>query len=260
MENTPGRDIIQGQILENEIGEGVVSSDVQSIQMEADIALSLYEENIFRDEIIILSNPESSPSEVDKAMKSLPLGTLRNYTDGTSGRPHLLGSLTELLARAGLHPRNNRGDVKYVYHVLQELSFPVERRTIEATSKGKTLELAYYFYWKGMEGVGVDVLRDQKGEKFEAMSKPSIRVLGPKRNKRVTTTDLRDKERFMHALNSIRDFIDNPGKLLATGYKNVAELVGDSPPVPVYFSTSGTYIEASDEAVLREFFISRIFS
>ncbi len=252
MENGSNARHYQRQISEIALGEGISGGESQSEEMQVDIASKIDLDSFYLDQMVVLSNTESEPEEVLRAMNQLPLGTMRSHDA-------IVGSLSHLFRKANLYPRNNRNDIQYGYNSLKKMGFPVVSRTLRVKNKGQETDLTYYFYWKGREVEGVSLLSEFDDRRFEAMRIPPVLALGPQSDEVVTTTQLNDKERFMAVLNTISDIIDNPGKISQVGFKNVRELVGKKPPVPVYVTRSGIFVRNSDQDRLRKYLIRRIF-
>lgn len=226
---------------------------------ESQISIPYYSSYTRWEEIIrLLKDSSTSKLIVRELILEINRSTYAKYSKDVPGRPAVFMNIYRIARKAGLYPRLNKADVSFVADYLASKCIPVGSVEGELKSgKRKGYTLRYYFTIPLFVDEAVRVLQTARDERFDQMRIPTVKAVGPQLDRMPTTNDLKG-EGYSGVFFLLKNFgINNVSQLKDLGI-SLTDLVGKNPPVTVFFSSQGLFVEISEAEKLEQYLAERL--
>lgn len=208
----------------------------------------------WEDTLLQLSDPE-----VDMEIKK----ELIRQIDRHAYQRHqtLFMDVSAVAREAKLWPRSRHGDIAFLADYLDSLGVPIGIDELEVKNGKQKRILRQHFTLISLRDSIVELFKQAQGERFDAMRKPTVIVLGPQPERIPTTFDLRKKDRqnFSTLLPLLILYgVTNSYqlKILST---SLADLIGNNPPATIFRMSDGDlFVSLGDINIIGEYLGERL--
>lgn len=209
--------------------------------------------------LALLADSATDRIVVRELIQDVGVDIYSRYSGGSGGKRAIFVDIYEIAKKADMHPRYLRGDVSFIAEYLFSECLPIGIAMYEVKSGKQKGVQVYHFTTINFPDEAVRLLGQARGERFDQMRIPTVKVLGPRPTEVPNTNILKKrKQDFPSLFSLLRPFeIVNPSQLKARGI-SLGDLIGENPPKTVFKQGNNFFVDRANAEAMGEYLGERL--